>query len=121
MCECNAEFYTQNKGKDCLPVETCTGKTTAPHKVIPATATTNAVCGCEGGKYGELCGTECADDTFIVEGDNTAATACAAHKKCTDKGVKTAGDKTKDAVCNETASSAFALAFSFATLFAMIL
>merc|ERR1711881_105267 len=40
----------------------------------------------------------CAKGTFNAKDD--ASTTCAAHNKCTSTSVKTAGDATKDAVCN---------------------
>merc|ERR1712174_191866 len=48
----------------------------------------------------EACGT----GTFNAKDD--ASTTCAAHNKCTDSSVKTAGDTTKDAVCNDATKSA---------------
>ena len=39
----------------------------------------------------------CASGKFNAKDDNSAA--CADHNKCTDTAVKTAGDTTKDAVC----------------------
>merc|ERR1712176_1009578 len=40
----------------------------------------------------------CATGKFNAKDDNSAS--CADHNKCTDSSVKTAGDTTKDAVCN---------------------
>merc|ERR1712003_538612 len=46
----------------------------------------------------------CAKGTFNAKDD--ASTTCTAHNKCTDSSVKTAGDATKDAVCNDVTKCA---------------
>merc|ERR1712176_927410 len=48
----------------------------------------------------EACGT----GAFNAKDD--ASTTCTAHNKCTDSSVKTAGDATKDAVCNDVTKCA---------------
>merc|ERR1712176_798392 len=61
-------------------------KCAAGSKFIPKNGAAAAKC--------EACGT----GTFNAKDD--ASTTCAAHNKCTSTSVKTAGDATKDAVCN---------------------
>lgn len=128
-------------GTVCTAVQTCDAKfATAPFAKIAATASTDLVCGCVGGKSGAECADACDAGKFLVEGDNTGKSKadCAAYTVCkgttTAKadnngvdqwGTKTAGTASADAVCNlekpaAAASSAAVLAipaFLIALLF----